>query len=89
MKYPVNIHFAAATIMKNAGCEPKKRVNSIISCKGGMAGTYVKTNGKSGKAALKIHSVQVGEICINFEIIVDKKTLKLYNENKYKFSFNL
>ena len=42
--------------------------NSLISCKGGLAGTYIKTNGKSGKAALKIRSAQVEEICINFEI---------------------
>lgn len=42
-----------------------------------MAGTYVKTNGKSGKAELKIYSAQAGEICIDFEIIVDKTVKRL------------
>ena len=51
--------------------------NSLISCKGGMAGTYVKTNGKSGKASLTIRSAQAGEIKVNFEIVIDKKILKL------------
>ena len=37
-----------------------------------MAGTYVKTNGTAGKAALIIRCAQAGEIKIDFEIVVEK-----------------
>lgn len=41
----------------------------LISLEGGMAGTYVKTTGKTGKATLHIHSAEWGNQNIEFEII--------------------
>ncbi len=38
----------------------------VISLKGGMGGTYVKTTGKSGEAALVIQSAQAGSIRLAF-----------------------
>ena len=51
--------------------------DSLISCKGGMTGTYVKTKGMAGKATLTIHSAQAGDVRIEFEVSVDKEVLKL------------
>ncbi len=51
--------------------------SSLISCKGGMTGTYVKTIGQAGKAALIIHSAQAGEVQIEFEVGIDKNVLKV------------
>ena len=50
---------------------------SLVSLKGGMTGTYVKTLGKAGKAALTIHSSQAEDVKIEFEVTVDGKVLKL------------
>lgn len=41
----------------------------IISLKGGMGGTYIKTTGKSGRAAVYITSAQTAEVKTEFEII--------------------
>ena len=51
--------------------------DSLISVKGGMAGTYVKTKGEAGKAALIIHSAQAGEVRIDFEVKLDKEIMRL------------
>ena len=51
--------------------------DSLISVKGGMTGTYVKTKGEAGKAALIIHSVQAGEVRIDFEVKLDKEIMRL------------
>lgn len=51
--------------------------DSLISCKGGMTGTYVKTKGMAGKAALMIHSAQAGDVRIEFEVAVDEEIMKL------------
>ena len=40
----------------------------IISLKGGMGGTYVKTTGDSGKATLILTSESLGEVKIDFEV---------------------
>ncbi len=40
----------------------------IISLKGGMAGTYIKTTGQSGAAVLKIRTAQAPVVFIHFEI---------------------
>ncbi len=40
----------------------------IVSLKGGMCGTYVKTTGKEGKAALIIKNAQAEDVRIEFEI---------------------
>lgn len=42
--------------------------SKIISLKGGMGGTYIKTTGKEGKALLKIKSFQAEEVCVEFNI---------------------
>ena len=42
----------------------------IISLKGGMGGTYIKTTGQAGKGILKIRSAQAEEICIEFNVII-------------------
>ena len=41
---------------------------AIISLKGGMAGTYVKTTGVEGEAALVLTNAQAGEIRIAFSV---------------------
>jgi beta-galactosidase len=41
---------------------------SLISLKGGMGGTYVKTTGNVGKAALTLKSESLGEVKIDFEV---------------------
>lgn len=51
--------------------------DSLISLKGGMAGTYVKTVGKPGMAFLTIHSPQAKDVRIEFEVTVDNHILKL------------
>lgn len=45
----------------------------IISLKGGMAGTYVKTTGKAGEAAIIITNAQAGEIRLEFTIQVNEE----------------
>ena len=40
----------------------------IVSLKGGMCGTYVKTTGKAGKAALIIKNAQAEDVRIEFEV---------------------
>lgn len=40
----------------------------IVSLKGGMCGTYIKTTGKEGKAALIIKNAQVKDVRIEFEV---------------------
>lgn len=40
----------------------------IVSLKGGMCGTYIKTTGKEGKAALVIKNAQAKEVRIEFEV---------------------
>jgi beta-galactosidase len=40
----------------------------IISLKGGMGGTYVKTTGEVGKATLTLISATFGEVKIDFEV---------------------
>ena len=51
--------------------------SSLISLKGGMGGTYIKTTGTAGMATLTIHSEQAGEVQIEFEIGIDEKISKL------------
>ncbi|MCM1308169.1 MAG: glycoside hydrolase family 2 protein [Butyrivibrio sp.] len=41
---------------------------NVISLKGGMAGTYVKTAGESGKAALVLTCAQTGEVRLEFSV---------------------
>ena len=40
----------------------------IVSLKGGMAGTYVKTTGDSGKATLTLTTESLGEVKVDFEV---------------------
>ena len=40
----------------------------IISLRGGMGGTYVKTTGNSGKATLNLTSESLGEVKVDFEV---------------------
>ena len=40
----------------------------IVSLKGGMCGTYIKTTGKAGKAALIIKNAQAEDVRIEFEV---------------------
>ena len=40
----------------------------IVPLRGGMAGTYVKTTGKSGEAVLTISNPQLGEVKVTFEV---------------------
>lgn len=47
--------------------------DSVISFKGGMAGTYVKTKGIGGEAALIIESSQAGEVQIAFTVKADRR----------------
>jgi len=42
--------------------------SKIVSLKGGMCGTYVKTTGKEGKAALIIKNAQAKDVRIEFEV---------------------
>ena len=51
--------------------------DSLISLKGGMGGTYVKTTGECGKAILTIHSAQAGDVNIEFEVSKDGNIMKL------------
>lgn len=44
--------------------------DSVISLKGGMGGTYVKTTGQGGKAALYLKMAQAEEVKIEFEVNV-------------------
>ena len=44
---------------------------TVISLSGGMAGTYVKTVGKSGDATLTIRSQNMGEVNIHFSVNKD------------------
>lgn len=41
---------------------------NIVSCKGGMCGTYVKTTGEEGKAELIIKNAQAEEVRISFTV---------------------
>ena len=45
----------------------------VISLKGGMGGTYVKTRGEEGKALIKIKSLQTEDVLIEFTVNVDKQ----------------
>ncbi len=45
---------------------------SAISLKGGMAGTYLKTVGETGKASLQIVSAQAGEARIEFDVHINR-----------------
>ncbi len=40
----------------------------IVSLKGGMCGTYIKTTGKTGKAALVIKNAQTEDVRIEFDV---------------------
>lgn len=42
---------------------------SVVSLRGGMSGTYIKTIGKSGEATLTIYSPQLGEIKLSLNVI--------------------
>ena len=42
----------------------------VVSLKGGMAGTYVKTMGCDGKAAVTLSNPQLGDVKIPFEITI-------------------
>ena len=42
----------------------------LVSLKGGMAGTYVKTTGCAGKAAVTISNPQLGKAVLSLEIII-------------------
>ena len=44
----------------------------IISLKGGMAGTYVKTTGEAGEAAVVLTNAQAGEIRLEFSVQINK-----------------
>jgi len=41
----------------------------LISLKGGMGGTYVKTNGRKGDAELVLHQSDIGEVIVRFSVI--------------------
>lgn len=41
---------------------------SVVSLKGGMAGTYVKTIGETGRACVTLASPSLGEVKVHFEI---------------------
>jgi len=43
----------------------------MVSLKGGMCGTYVKTTGKEGKAALIIKNTQAKDVRIEFEVTLE------------------
>lgn len=45
----------------------------VISLKGGMGGTYVKTIGREGKAALILKTAQAKEVRIEFDIKISKE----------------
>jgi beta-galactosidase len=40
----------------------------IISLKGGMAGTYVRTKGESGGGTLSVNQKDLGEVIVNFDV---------------------
>lgn len=44
--------------------------DSIVSLKGGMGGTYLKTIGKEGKAALIIKTAQAEEVRLEFTVSI-------------------
>lgn len=50
---------------------------SLISLKGGMGGTYIKTTGECGRATLTIHSAQAEDVTIEFEISKNEEIRKL------------
>lgn len=50
--------------------------NSVISLKGGMGGTYIKTLGKPGKAVLTLESGQSESVRIEFEVNLYDQTGK-------------
>ena len=41
---------------------------SVVSLRGGMSGTYIKTTGEAGQASVKISNSQLGEQRINLEV---------------------
>ena len=41
---------------------------SVVSLRGGMSGTYIKTIGEAGQASVKISNPQLGEQIINLEV---------------------
>jgi beta-galactosidase len=41
---------------------------SIVPLRGGMSGTYIKTTGKTGTAAVTLSSPRLGDVKISFEI---------------------
>ena len=43
---------------------------AIVSLKGGMGGTYLRTTGKPGKAVLKLRTEQTEEVCLEFMVEV-------------------
>ena len=43
---------------------------SLISLKGGMGGTYVRTNGRTGAGILRIRQAQLGEAQVEFKVEV-------------------
>lgn len=50
---------------------------AVISFKGGMAGTYLKTTGEEGKAVLIIKSGQAENVRLEFHIKVDQKEKRI------------
>lgn len=46
---------------------------SVISLKGGMTGTYIKTTGKEGKVVLTIKAAQAKEVKLEFNVTASKE----------------
>ena len=40
----------------------------VVSLRGGMSGTYIKTTGAEGQATVKISNSQLGEVSVNLEV---------------------
>lgn len=45
---------------------------NVISLKGGMGGTYVKTIGEEGKAILRLKSIQAKEVVMEFQVVKEE-----------------
>jgi len=50
---------------------------AVISFKGGMTGTYLKTTGEEGKAALTIKSGQAENVRLEFDVKIDHKETRI------------
>ena len=49
----------------------------VISLKGGMGGTYIKTKGEEEKATLIVSSQQAGEVKVEFDVSIEKTEMLL------------